>query len=63
MGGVDKSVLLVAPMAAIPAVDRLFSCRILILPNAFGALGGFPLTAFVFFFGLSRHAIGLHKCG
>jgi hypothetical protein len=60
--GVDKSALPVAPMAAIPAVDRLFSCRIQDLRNAFGAFGGFPLEAFVFFFGLSRHAIGLYKC-
>ena len=64
IGGVDKSALLVAPMAAIPAVDRLFSCRTLILRNAFGALDGSPLTAFVFFFfGLSRHANGLYRCG
>jgi hypothetical protein len=61
MGGVDKSALLVAPMAAIRAVDRLFSCRTLNLRNVFGALGGSPLMAFVFFFGLSRHAIGLYK--
>ena len=60
MGGVDKPALLVVPMAAIPAVDRLFSCRILNLQNAFGALGGSPLTASVFFFGPSRHAIGLY---
>jgi hypothetical protein len=48
-------------MATIQAVDRLFSCRIQNLQNAFGALGGSPLTAFVFFFGQSRHAIGLYK--